>query len=302
VAQPPAPASPRDLIPPEVRARLKDIPLLARQAAGVHGFGLHRSHNRGAGLEFAQYRAYEPGDELRQVDWKLYARSDRFFVRESERDSPLDLWLLVDASASMTQQDRARPHWSRMDAAKALAACLVELALRQGDRFGLAMIGGGELRVVGIGAGPRQRDRCMLALQELQAAGTWPDEAKLRPLWEHAGARTLVVSLGDSFDDAAVILAERLAAARREVLSVQILTVEERDFPFRGGHRFRDPESGEELLGDGDGIRDGFIARFAAARAALAKRLAASGIRHVEYVLDEPLDLPLRRLFLGKPA
>ena len=92
-------------------------------------------------------------------------------------------------------------------------------------------------------------------------------------------------------------LAERLAAARREVLSVQMLTAEERDFPFRGGHRFRDPETGEELLSDGDVVRADFLARFAAARAALASRLAASGIRHVEYVLDEALDLPLRRLF-----
>lgn len=300
MANPPSPAS--DLIPPQVRARLKGIQLTARQAAGAQGFGLHQSHNRGAGLEFAQYRAYEPGDELRQVDWKLYARSDRFFVRESERDSPLDLWILIDTSASMSQEDGVRPGWSRLDAAKALAACLIELALRQGDRFGLVMIGGDRLRVSGIGSGPRHRDRCLLELHDLAAAGTWPDEARLRPVWEHVGARSLIVFLGDTFDEEVVRLAERLAAARREVLNLQILTAEERDFPFRGGHRFRDPESGDEILADGDGVRDGFIARFAAARAALAKRLAASGVRHVEYVLDEPLDLPLRRLFTAGPV
>ena len=288
-----------DLIPPQVRARLKGIQLTARQASGPQGFGLHQSHNRGAGLEFAQYRAYEPGDELRQVDWKLYARSDRFFVRESERDSPLDLWILIDTSASMMQEDGTRPGWSRLDAARSLAACLIELALRQGDRFGLAMIGGGKLRISGPGAGPRHRDRCLLELHDLAAAGTWPDESQLRPLWEHVGAGSVVVFLGDTFDEDAVRLAERLAAARREVLNLQILTTEERDFPFRGGYRFRDPESGDEILADGDGVRDEFIARFAAARAALAKRLAASGVRHVDYVLDEALDLPLRRLFAG---
>lgn len=299
MAHPPTPLP--DLIPPEVRARLKNIQLAARQAAGAQGFGQYRSHHRGAGLEFAQYRAYEPGDELRQIDWKLYARSDRFFVRESERDSPLDLWLLIDTSASMSQEDAARPGWSRLDAAKSLAACLIELASRQGERFGLAIIGGGQLRVQGIGAGPRHRDRCLLELQSLAATGTWPGEARLRPLWQHVGAHTLVVSLSDAFDEAVAHLLGRLATARREVLSVQILTTEERDFPFRGGCRFQDPESGEEMLGDGNDIRDGFIARFAAARAALASRLAANGIRHVEYMLDEPLDLPLRRLFMGQP-
>ncbi|MFP7724640.1 DUF58 domain-containing protein [Lysobacter sp. D1-1-M9] len=304
MARPPSPAAgiAADLIPPEVRARLRSLQLTARQAAGVQGFGLHASQSRGAGLEFSQYRAYEPGDEPRQVDWKLYARSDRFFVREAERDSPIDVWLLIDTSASMSQGDAVRPGWSRLDAARALAACIIELALRQGDRFGLVAIGDGTLQLTPIGAGPRHRDRCVLALRGLGASGRWPDKARLRPLWEYVGARTLVVSLSDAFDPAVVQLAERLAAARREVLSVQILTAEERDFPFQGGHRFYDPETGAEMLGDGASVRDGFITRFAAARAALASRLAASGIRHVEYVLDEALDAPLRRLFATGPG
>lgn len=286
-----------DFIPPDVRARLKDIALTARFAIGGHGFGQHSSRSRGAGLEFAQYRAYEPGDELRQVDWKLYARSDRYFVREAERDSPLMLWIVIDATASMTQADEARPTWSRLDAAKALAACAIELALRQGDRFGLAMLGGNGLHVHAADTGPRQRDRCLLALQSVTAHGAWPQESALQPLWERIGAGALVLMIGDGFDEASARLAERLAAARREVVGIRILAIGERDFPFRGGYRFRDPESGEEVLGDGDAIRTGFLERFGAARRALTARLAASGIRQVEYVLDEALDLPLRRLF-----
>ena len=96
-----------DLIPADVRRRLKSLRLVTRRAVGQHGIGLHQSHSRGAGLEFAQYRAYEPGDELRQIDWKLYARSDKFFVREAERESPVAVWILIDASASMGQADSA---------------------------------------------------------------------------------------------------------------------------------------------------------------------------------------------------
>ena len=95
----------------------------------------------------------------------------------------------------------------------------------------------------------------------------------------------------------AVEMVERLASARREVLAIQLLTVEERDFPFAGGHRFRDPETGEELLGDGAAMRDDFLSRFADARAALRARLDADGVRHATYVLDEELDAPLVRLF-----
>ncbi|MFY2763204.1 DUF58 domain-containing protein [Arenimonas sp. MALMAid1274] len=286
-----------DFIPAPVRARLKDLRLAGRRAAGGHGFGLHASRSRGAGLEFAQYRAYEPGDELRQIDWKLYARSDRFFVRESERDSPLTAWVMIDATASMGQGDAARPGWSRLDAARALAACVFELALRQGDRFGLAVIGGDGLRLVPAGSGPRHRDRCLLELQGLQAGGRWPAEDRLRPLWERIGAGHLALLLSDHFDDAAVALALKLSAARREVLSLQILTAEERDFPFRGGHRFRDVEDGQELLTDAASARTDFLAAFAQARAALAAQLAAGGVRHASHVLDEALDAPLRRLF-----
>ncbi len=291
-----------DLIPPEVRARLRDLQLSTRRIGGAQGYGQHRSPNRGAGLEFAQYRAYEPGDELRQVDWKLYARSDRFFVREAERDSPLDVWLLIDTSASMSQADQARPQYTRMDAARALAACCMELALRQGDRFGLIGIGGAGLQVTPLGTGSRQRDRCLLALQSLSPSGSWPDEARLRPVWEAVHARSLVIALGDGFDEATPQLLERLAAARRDVVHIQLIAADERDFSFHGGYRFRDPETGADLLGDGDRIRADYLQRFGDAQRALAQRLAAVGIRHVVHHLDEPLDTPLRRLFLTMPG
>lgn len=284
-------------MPPELRAALADLRLTARRPARARGLGQHHSRSRGAGLEFSQYRIYEPGDDLRRIDWKLYARSDRYFVREAERESPLTLWLLLDASASMGQVDAARPGWCRLDAARALAAACIALALRQGDRFGLAVVADGQLELVPAGSGLRQRDRCHLVLQQLQARGGWPDEAGLRPLWERIGAGDLLLMLADHFEDASVALLERLAAAGREVSSVQILTAEERDFPFRGGHRFRDVERGRELLADAAAARAGYLDAFAAAQAHLAARLSAAGITHAVHVMDEPLDTPMRRLF-----
>lgn len=230
-------------IPADVRSRLKALRLLPRRARGAHGIGQHASRSRGAGLEFAQYRAYEPGDELRQIDWKLYARSDRFFVRESERESPITSWVLVDASASAAQHDRARPGWSRLDHACATAACLVELALQQGDRFGVIAVNGHGVQLIPAGSGPRQRDRVHLLLRQLQTHGGWPPADKLRPVWERVQPGDLLVALGDGFDAAGTVLLERLAAARREVLQVQLLGADERDFPFTDGHRFRDPEN-----------------------------------------------------------
>lgn len=290
-----APAPP--LIPADVRSRLRALRLWPQRASGSRGIGMHASRSRGAGLEFAQYRAYEPGDELRQIDWKLYARSDRFFVRESERESPLTVWLILDATASMQQADQARREWTRLHAAKALAGCVVELALQQGDAFGLMSISGDGVQLVPAGNGLRQRDRLHLQLHGLRAQGQWPSQERLAPVWERIGAHDLVVMIGDGFDEAAVALAERLANAGRDVVHLQLLTVEERDFPFRDGHRFRDPETGEELLSDGASGRADYLARFGDARRTLDARLQSAGIRHDTAFLDEPIDAPLQRVF-----
>ncbi|GAB3044011.1 DUF58 domain-containing protein [Stenotrophomonas tumulicola] len=285
------------VLPADVRSRLRSLRLQPRRAHGSSGIGQHASRSRGAGLEFAQYRAYEPGDELRQVDWKLYARSDRFFVRESERESPVTAWVMIDTTASAGQSDRARPDWSRLDHACAVAACIVELALQQGDRFGLLAVGGDGIQLVPAGSGPRQRDRVHLQLGRLRAGGRWPPTGALRPLWERVAAGDLLLALGDGFDDAGTGVLERLAAARREVFHVQVLTAEERDFPFTDGHRFRDPETGQELLGDGRALRDAYLQQFGQAQRALQARLQAAGIAHATGWLDETLDAPLQRLF-----
>jgi uncharacterized protein (DUF58 family) len=286
-----------DLLPPDVRSRLRGLRLVTRRAVGAQGIGLHRSHSRGAGLEFAQYRAYEPGDELRQIDWKLYARSDKFFVREAERESPVAAWVLVDISASMGQADATRPDYSRLDAAKAITAAIADLAMQQGDRFGFIALGDAGLTLLPPATGLRQRDRLLLDLLALRPARAFAADGQLGPVWERIGANDLVILLSDCFDDGAVALAEKLAAAGRETLVIEMLTAAERDFPFDRGYRFRDPETGEELLADGAALRAEFLARFGEARAALHGRLEAAGIRHVAHVLDEPADLPLRRLF-----
>lgn len=284
-------------IPPEIRSRLKRLSLRTRRDLGDRGFGMHQSRNKGAGLEFAQYRAYEPGDEPRRIDWKLFARSDKFFVREAEEESPIAVWILIDASASMAQADRMRPDFTRLDAAKLLALCTAQLALMQGDRFGWIALREAGLAVADPHRGRAQFERMQIELSRLEGTGTFPDAETLSPLWERIGARDLVLFLSDCFDEGGIALIERLAKAGREVLAVQMLTVVERDFPFEGGYRFIDAESGADLIGDGKLLRESFLARFAAARMALKERLDAAGIRHTAYVIDEAIDAPLHAFF-----
>ncbi len=284
-------------LPPDLRARLRRISLVPRGPAAALGFGMHAGRSRGGGIEFAQYRPYELGDDLRQIDWRLWARSDHFFVREAERESQLALWVVLDASASMAQADRARPDWSRLHAAKRLAAALIEIALKDGDRFGLVALKPSSTMMTRSGAGARHRDQLLTALAQLPAAGIVSWQRDFAQFGGRFSPGDLLIVLTDGFDDGCVAALERLARTGRDIGFIQILTTEERDFPFTENHMFEDPETGARVQGDGPSMRVRFLDRFHAARAELAARLRAAGIRCVEHVIDESADLPIRALF-----
>ena len=289
----PAPLFP---LPASLRAGLRGLSLRPRRGRGVRGLGLHASRQQGEGLEFSQYRGYQPGDEPRRVDWKLYARAGRLFVRQSEREAPLTLWLLLDASASMAQADRTTPAWRRWDAACQLAACITELAIAQGDNLGLAVVGPGGLQLLPATSALRQRDALALQLARTTPQGQWPQGEVLTPLLARIGREDLLIAISDGFEDALTRALERLSASGRDTWLAQLLTAEERDFPFAAGHRFVDPETGAELPGHGPALRDGYLQRFAAAQNALHGRLHAAGVHTATGHTDETATAVLGRL------
>src|SRR5690606_30542286 len=123
------------LTDPQALAALRDLSLVARTVVDGLMLGVHTSHRAGVGLEFSQFRSYQPGDDLRRVDWKLYGRSDRFFIRESEAETSRAVRLVLDATGSMAHS--FANGISTLDYARVLAAALSLVAQRQGDAFGL---------------------------------------------------------------------------------------------------------------------------------------------------------------------
>jgi uncharacterized protein (DUF58 family) len=289
------------LIPATLRAHLRGLRIVARLPPPAGPLGSTASRQRGQGLEFSQYRAYEPGDEPRHIDWKLFARSDRYFVRETESEAGLSLWVVLDASASMAQADVATPLRDKLAVGRSLAAAALEVALREGDRFGLLLIGGDGPDGVPLGRGQRHRDRCALALTRVTATGGWPAPVALRRAWERIAPASVVLLIGDGFEEAAAQFALQLAATRRDVRSIALTCVDERDFALRGAFVFEDPESAARIEADAPAARRDFRQRFATARAALARQLASGGVRHLEHVLDQPLQRSLR-VALGSDA
>ena len=282
-------------IDPRTLARVKDMPLVARSVAEGFLSGLHPSRQRGVGTEFSQYRAYEPGHEPKRIDWKLFARSDRYFVREADRESEIATWIVLDCSRSMAQRS-AGGAWDKFDYARHLAATLAYLAQRQGDLPGLLMLNSEEQHVVPPAAGERQWHRILRALHDVKAAGRFPDDPSVLPLIGRLQLPSLVVVISDFHETRGELLSflRRASTSRNDVIALQLLCQDETTFPYRGAVNFEDLETGERILVSGPAAREQYLDALDAYEAGLRQSMAQLHIDIETIDIDQPLDAALQ--------
>jgi len=255
-------------------AHTTDLDLVIRHVLAGLGQGIHAGRERGAGVEFSEYRAYAPGDEWRRVDWKLLARADRYYVREAERDSHVAVWLLLDASASMAEPSRSIEGLDKLAYARTLLACVAAIAQRQGDAFGLATLADGRVHFLPAARGPRQLQRVLAQLTRTQAAGALPDAAALRSGLRFAGAPALVFAATDFLDFPSPLsdVLVRLRHMRHDVRAACLHTEAECTGGFDSAPAYRDPERDGGVFRFGGDLREGYLknreAHFAAVSAA----------------------------------
>lgn len=278
-------------------AAVRDLTWLARHITDGGLFGAQRSRRRGAGLEFQQYRGYQPGDPIRNIDWKLFARSDRYFVRESERESQMHVCFVLDTSASMAQPSLDVPALKKMHYARAWIASLAWLLTRQGDRFSLLALNDREQRRLAAGRGERHHRQLALELSRTRAQGEWPAESQLSALWSHCEQPCQVVLVSDFFERAGEIseVAARLQAAGRDCLPLQLLIQAETSFPFAGDLSVRDPEAGGSVEINAERQRAEYLHAFRAAGRALAGKFSQWQTPLLSTAIERPLEESLRR-------
>jgi uncharacterized protein (DUF58 family) len=225
------------------------------------GHGIHAGRERGAGVEFSEYRAYAPGDEWRRVDWKLMARADRYYVREAERDSHVAVWLVLDASASMQEPSRAVQGLDKLAYARTILACIAAIAQRQGDAFGLVVLAGGRARFTPAARGPRQLQRVLAQLARAEPTGVLPDAEMLRTTLHFARAPSMVFAASDFLDwpsplsDALL----RLRHMRHDVRALCLQTEAECGASFATGPAYRDPEQGAGMFRFGPDLKEAYL-------------------------------------------
>lgn len=277
---------------PAIIARLGTIDLKARTI--VEGFltGLHRSPYKGFSVEFAEYRQYLPGDDLATLDWKVYARSDRHFVKKYEEDTNLTCHLLIDVSASMGYGSGPI---TKLQYASYLTGALAYLMHRQRDSFGLIAFDDSIAALLPASARSGHLRTVLLALERLEM-GTRTDVAKpLRDLAAAVRKRGMVVLVSDLLDDPARVIdgLKHFRYRGTDVIVFHILDPYELKFPFEHAARFRDMETQEEVMAVPGTVRAGYLERMQGLIELYRRELGLAGIDYCQLDTSQPLELGL---------
>lgn len=279
-------------------ALVRDLELAAHMVVDGMMLGRHTSRRAGAGLEFSQYRSYQPGDDLRRIDWKLLGRSDRYFVREAETETSITVRILLDATGSMAHEENGV---SKLDYARFLTAALAMLAHAQGDAVGLYILSDGRASTVRPRREPSHLHRLLHELERIQPAGRWPVWSALERALTPDSARGITVFIGDFHERSDEIRSavKRLAGARHEVICFQVLGDVEKDFAYRGTVTLEELETGRRLDLVGEQAQQAASANLEQQLKELRYAVEESGAALVPCLLAQPFEAPLRE-YLGR--
>jgi uncharacterized protein (DUF58 family) len=283
---------PSHLSDPVFFSRLDNLELRARGI--VEGFmhGLHRSPFVGFSVEFASHREYAQGDDLRHVNWKLFARQNRLYVKQFDAETNMNLYLLLDISRSMECKNTGV---SKLEYGAALAAALTHLALKQHDAVGLVLLADEVVAHLPARARPHQLQEILRLISTTKPRQTSSTARAFQQAAELCKHRGIVVILSDLFDDLDALMRgiDRMRFSRHEVIVFHLWDPWERDLPLEGHYRFHDLESGEVLLTQAESVRDAYRSAVEEWRKALDVEFRNRGVDRVELKTDEPLDRAL---------
>jgi uncharacterized protein (DUF58 family) len=279
-------------VDPAVLARVGNLELVARTV--VDGFinGLHRAPYFGASVDFAEHRGYVPGDDIRRVDWRLYARTDRYYVKECEADSNANFSVLLDVSKSMGYGSGGV---TKIEYGSILAACLTYLVHRQRDRVGLVAFDSEIVEHVPPSA--KHMDVVLHVLDRIKPVRPGSLYAPLRKLAEHFGRRGILVVISDLYEEPETVL-DALAPLRfrgNDLIVFHVLDKAELEFGFTDASSFEDVESGEQVPVVPDAFREQYVSLVRSHIAALTSRFSEARIDYALLDTSKPLDHALFR-------
>ncbi|NND99070.1 MAG: DUF58 domain-containing protein [Pirellulaceae bacterium] len=289
----------REFLEPHVLARLGALPLMARKPMLGNVSGRHASPHRGASVEFAEYRKYVPGDDLRRLDWRAYGRSDRFFVKEFEADTNLRMVLVLDTSGSM---DFGSVGMTKLEYARRVAATLSYLAIQQGDAVGLACVAGGITKNIPARRNPAHLQTVFDTLEETQPQGETGLQEVLHELAETVRQRALVVIMSDMFIEPEAMrdCFEHLRFRKHDVSVFHLLDPEELAFDFQRPTRFLDMEGGTAIFAEPNEIADRYLKALNDYLTAVKKVVLETAVDYRRISIDRSYERELTDFLVGR--
>lgn len=292
---------PRATLDPEVAHRVAGLTLRARRAAEGLLTGLHKSPHRGASVVFVEHRDYRPGDDLRLLDWRAFARTDRHSIKHFEQETQLKATLVLDRSASMDWQGPSGGP-SKLDHAVTLLGALAYILVRQGDATGAAAIDTEIIEALPAKSRPAHLDAVLRTLSGRTRRGARTDlESALTSVAERSGRRGVVVVASDLLDLSPTALQPlaQLVTRGHDVLVLHVLHADEIDLPFEGPARFVGLEGEEPVEADVATIRAQYATELEAFLGEARQRCVAAGTRYALARTDEAPEHALAALLAG---
>lgn len=275
---------------PAVLARIDNLELLARTV--VDGFinGLHHSPYFGLSTDFAEHRPYLPGDDIRRIDWRVFGRTDRFYVKEFEADTNANVAVLLDVSRSMAFGTSAT---TKLDYSRYLGACLSYLSRRQRDRVGIVTFDN-DLRAV-VPTSAKHLDLVLHTLDRTTPGGPGALTRPVTKIAESVRRRSILLVLSDLYEepDAVVRSMALLRNKGHDVIVFHVLDPAELTFPFTEASQFEDLETGERIPVVPDSQREEYLALMRAHRDTITHRLVQNRIDYYLVDTSRPLDFVL---------
>ncbi len=293
-------AAPTRLLDPGLLRSIERIEMKARLLVDGMYASRHRCPAYGFSVEFVDHREYVAGDEPRSIDWKMLARTEKYFVKRFEMESNMDVVSLVDASASMGYRSSDASRLTKFEYARYLAAALAYLVRKQQDSAGMVLFDAAVREFLPARQGQRHLFTILSRLEQAQATGGTDLGPVLKLIASRLGRRGIVVVISDCHGEPEVALdgLRNLRARGHEVILFHLLDEDEVKFPFTSLVSFRDMESGRQVMGDPLRQRARYLERFEAFRAAIAGGCAAAGIDYRFVDTAVPIEHALRDYLL----
>jgi len=281
-----------DLMNPNVVMSIRSLEMRAKLVVDGFRTGLNKSPRHGFSVEFSEYRPYTQGDDPRFLDWKLFARTDRSYIRLFEDETNLRCYIVLDISRSMSF---GSGDYSKHDYARTVAASLAWLLNRQGDAVGLTLFDSEVRAVVPARYRPGQLRRLMVALEETATGIDTQPARALEDIAQRLRKRGLVILISDLLAPVDQIRdgLRLLRGCLHDLVVFQVLDPAEKTLIFDGPRLFEDLESGQKIYSDPDSVRQAYLRQLHAHNKALQAECAAVGASFRQLTTNEPLELAL---------